>query len=473
MALFVLLGGVCFISVDSWSLWLDEAITAQMYSVGSFSELVGQFRLRDGSEAQMPGWILFMWGWVKLFGNGEYALRASNFVFMVLFLSYCYSLVVDPGRSRKERYTLMVTAFLSVCNPFILYNMNEARCNIPVFALSFVTVLSLLEYLRQGRKRDWYICLASFVIGCAFNMLVALLAVSLCILAKGNVGKFIRSNVRSLFLFSVPLLLLGGYYVSTLSGGKGGQIETPGIGNAGYAMYEFLGFSGLGPCKNLLRESVDKKSLLLSYVPYILPLLVSYCAIFVLMLKLRRREWLGNTFLWAFVGGFIVFFGVAYVVGFRFWGRHLLFLYPLWLLFMGETLCQLYLENGRMKMVGWGISLFFALCLLCSSSRILFDGQYKKEDIKGVVEKCRQYRQSGEAVFWSESEDTSLYYGLTDPLVKNGFPDEGDSGLFVWFKRRMAFGDGKVKYEHFTGTSNPYPLYEDKDCIIYRFAPSR
>lgn len=32
---------IYFISVDLWSFWVDEAITAEMYSVGSFTDLIG------------------------------------------------------------------------------------------------------------------------------------------------------------------------------------------------------------------------------------------------------------------------------------------------------------------------------------------------------------------------------------------------------------------------------------------------
>ena len=126
LLLLIILSIICFISVTSWSLWVDEAITAEMYSVDGFSELISQFQTRLGSEVQMPGWIVFMWGWCKLFGNSEYALRASNWLFIGLFLLYGYRLIAYGKITIKERIIIQIILCISICNPFILYNMNEA-----------------------------------------------------------------------------------------------------------------------------------------------------------------------------------------------------------------------------------------------------------------------------------------------------------------------------------------------------------
>ena len=91
---------VLSLSVNDWSFWLDEAITAEMYSVDTFSELLDQFGIYMGSEVQMPGWIAFMWAWCKLFGSSEYALRSANFLFMGLLLMYflCILMRRELGR---------------------------------------------------------------------------------------------------------------------------------------------------------------------------------------------------------------------------------------------------------------------------------------------------------------------------------------------------------------------------------------
>lgn len=467
ISIFFILSIICSISVTSWSLWVDEAITAEMYSVGSFSELITQFKIRPGSEVQMPGWIVFMWGWCKIFGNSEYALRLSNLVFMGLLLLYGYRLVTDAKTTKKTRVILQIILCLSICNPFILYNMNEARCNIPIFVFSFITVLSLWHFLKTGNKKDWYICLTSFTLGYIFNMLVGFLFFSLLIIIwKENGWKSIfKQQIRSLLIVAIPFIVFTIYYLTTIFfSNKGGQIETPGIGNIGYSLYEFAGFGGLGPNKNMIRESDDKGMLLLKYAIYIVPLIICYGVIFISVFKQKKKEWISNIFLISFILGFVIFYIVAYIIQFRFWGRHLIFLYPLWLIFMGYTLNFFYQSRKKLHIVTLGIYIFF---IGLSSYNILFNYQYKKENIKGIVQQCKELRRIGETIYWSEAIDTSLYYNLDDALVKNGLPAATDSGLLIWFKRLKWLQEDE--YNHFIDVHQPKILYSDKDFVIFRF----
>lgn len=467
--IFLFLSIICFISVDSWSFWVDEAITAEMYSVGSFTDLIGQFQTRMGSEVQMPGWIVFMWGWCKFFGNGEYALRTSNFVFMGLLLLYGCRIILAKKNDTKNATVLKIVLLLSVCNPFILYNMNEARCNIPIFVFSFVAILSLWYFLETGSKRDWYICLISFILGYTFNMLVGFLLFSLLFIIwmKTDRGVFLKQQYKSLLITTVPFTFFSIYYLITIFySQKGGMIEVPGVGNIGYSFYEFTGFGGLGPSKNILRESDDKKGLLLQYAIYIIPLLICYGTIFISVFKKNKKEWLSNLFLISFVIGLIFFCVMAYVIQFRFWGRHLIYLYPLWLIFMGYTI---YLFSQQRKFYYKVILCIYIFFIGLSSYHILFDDQYKKENIKGIVQKCKELRLSGETVFWSESEDTSSYYNLKDTSVKYGLPGVMDSGMLIWFKRMKWLKE--KEYNDFISIHRLKIIYEDKDFVISRFSP--
>lgn len=466
--LFLVLAIICVISINSWSLWLDEAITAEMYSVEHFSDLIIQFETRLGSEVQMPGWITFMWGWCKLFGNSEYALRSSNLLFIGLFLLYGYRLVSDNRITIKERTVLKIVLCLSICNPFILYNMNEARCNIPIFSFSFITILSLWYYLKIGDKQDWYICLTSLVFGYTFNMLVGFLIFSLLFIIwkKSGWRKVFIKQWKSLSLTAIPFVFFTIYYLVTIFfSNKGGQIETPGIGNIGYTLYEFAGFGGLGPDKNMIRESDDKKALLLQYAIYIFPLVICYSIIFIFVFKQKKKEWVSNIFLISFILSFIIFYIVAYIIQFRFWGRHLIFIYPFWLIFMGYTL---YLFNLNRRMLCRIILMAYMFLVVLSSYRIMFNNCYKKENIKEIVLICKELRLPDEVIYWSEAEDTSLYYNLKDSLVRNGLPMRfTDSGMLVWFKRLKWLQEDR--YQDFIDIYFPVTIYENNDFIIYRF----
>ena len=59
---------VCFISVNSESLWLDEILTLQIYYPQKLSEMLNMLIEVKGSEVQMPGWMIFMWSWRRIVG---------------------------------------------------------------------------------------------------------------------------------------------------------------------------------------------------------------------------------------------------------------------------------------------------------------------------------------------------------------------------------------------------------------------
>lgn len=465
---------VLSLSVNDWSFWLDEAITAEMYSVDTFSELLDQFGIYMGSEVQMPGWIAFMWAWCKLFGSSEYALRSANFLFMGLLLMYFLCILMRRELAGRERKVLWIAIVLSVINPFVLYNMNEARCNIPMFAISFINVLSLWQFMKYGKRIDFLICVCCLVVGYVFNMLYGFLYVAMAAyilydksrrhmhwvnLCKGNA---VVVTIAVLLFVTVTV-----YYLITVFGeNKGGQIERPGIGNIGYVMYEFAGFGGLGPNKNTLRESDDKVALLLSCLPYIIPLVLCYLALFVHSLKKYWQDKKIDGFFFAFIVGFAVFFIAAFVIQFRFWGRHLFFLYPYWLLFMACCICHF--TNGSKRMVRVAVLSLFAVLIAISSYRMMFANDYKKENVKMIVDECRRLRLPGEWVYWTESKSTALYYGLNDRVHFASFPeDDSDGGMLVWFNRLRPYKE--KEYSEFLELK-PQLLYEDREFAVYRFA---
>src|ERR1700722_5692375 len=69
---------VCLGAVSGDSVWIDEALTAQE-AVHETAGGMWQMVLHDkGSDLQMPLYIFYIWGWVKMFGAGDWALRAAN-----------------------------------------------------------------------------------------------------------------------------------------------------------------------------------------------------------------------------------------------------------------------------------------------------------------------------------------------------------------------------------------------------------
>src|SRR5690606_28189256 len=88
--LIILFTGITVLPVSDYSLWIDEATTAFMASQQSFDDLYQTLTSANTSEVQMPGYILFIWGWEKISGYSEYALRLSNVFFMALVFTFLF-----------------------------------------------------------------------------------------------------------------------------------------------------------------------------------------------------------------------------------------------------------------------------------------------------------------------------------------------------------------------------------------------
>lgn len=459
---------ISFLAVTSWSLWLDETMTARMFSVSSFPDLLNEFKTRPGSESQMPGWIFSMWLWVKVFGNGEYALRAANLIYVLLFFIYVGYLYFKKSTNENDSRFLIFILVLSIVNPLILYNINEARCNVAIYFLSMISILGLWSYYK-GSKSGAVVCSLFFFIVSSFNMLSGLLAFGLLAMILSyskNIWSDIKKNKITISILLLALIALFGYYIFTLINGNGGIQGRPGIWNIGYVMYEFMGFSGIGPNKNILRESSDQIALLVKYVPVFLLFILSYIFIFVCLIRKKGfKNTFSNVFLKAFIINFVIFFIFAYIAQFRFWGRHVLFIYPFFILYLANMVTNLTMLKTKIKYPV--LALFFSI-LIFSSGNILFSKEYKKEDVRLAAAKAKELRRTNEKIIWTEGEEAASYYGLNSDSIelKIGFPDPEDTGILVSFNRIIIYPDDAIKIPIEELTKDT--LFVNRDFTIYR-----
>jgi len=438
---------ICFLAVNSWSLWVDEANTAVMYSVRNFSELIDQFksRITVGSETQQPAYIFSMWMWVKIFGKSEYALRFPNIIYMIMLLSYTFYLIKSKITDSEEKIFLAIALILIFLNPFILYNMNEARANLPTFFFSYMALLSLLFYYKKSKQHFLILCFIFAFLGSLYNLVFLFTFIGLLFIALSlskNVINDIKANLRPilvLIILMIPLLL---YYFYTIIRGGGGQIETPGVGNIGFSLFEFFGFSGLGPSRDTLREINQNSTFsnvilsLMNYLWLVIPLLLSYILLIGLAIKTSGIKYLiNNLYFKTFCIVFISFFIVAFIVKFRFWGRHVIFILPLFIFFMAELIQKILAKNNLISKIF--VSIFF-LMLAISSYRIIYNPEYRKDDVRLAAFECKRLVAKGESIIWLDHIDTAKYYGvdkLGNPIVDLFNDNVVDQGLLVWFKK--------------------------------------
>ena len=122
LALFIRLIGL------NQSLWLDEAVTANIVSNYSYSEIITKF---SPTDFHPPLYYLVLKFWTNIFGYSEIALRFPSVIFSLLtaWVLYKISWKVCPTSSRHDVGTTLGAwaAALFLFNPLIIYYSQEAR----------------------------------------------------------------------------------------------------------------------------------------------------------------------------------------------------------------------------------------------------------------------------------------------------------------------------------------------------------
>ncbi|EJJ28543.1 hypothetical protein PMI11_03188, partial [Rhizobium sp. CF142] len=101
-------------AISGQSYWIDEANTAWRAAEPQFGALLARMVAETGSDAQMPFFLVAIWAWEKVAGDGEIALRVMNLLWLVPGL-YIFA------NGRADRLLVAGTS------AFLWYYIDEAR----------------------------------------------------------------------------------------------------------------------------------------------------------------------------------------------------------------------------------------------------------------------------------------------------------------------------------------------------------
>ncbi len=418
------------VAISNQSLWIDEALTAMKAQQPTVGDWWRAMLEEKGSDLQMPLYMLYIWGFVKIFGSSEWVLRAAN---LPLFLPGLIALAAIAGARRWHWHFLVLAAAVS---PFCWSYLDEARPYAMQLGASFLIVAALARLsepdapdLKHGR-------LWAAVLGAGLAMLYgsSLLGAVWAITALAATGLVVpRRRLPGLWRNSRPIwlllglwaALLGCYYAWTLSvGARASAAAGTSMRNLAFAGYELLGLAGLGPGRLEIRESGF--SAFSGHMLWVCLYALIALKVFVASLRVVRVGGWGRTALalgicLACAAAFLSLAGWA--AHFRVLGRHFAPVAVAWLGLLGIGLAKLWAQRSlltRLTVLG-----FFVLSL-CSGLSLRFAARHQRDDYRGAAARARAALAVHHTVWWNADRQAAAYYRLltTD--------DPHDPGKALW-----------------------------------------
>ena len=440
------------VAITRQSLWIDEGYTVWFAAHRSFPSFFSALVGTSGSpgDPQLAFYLLYIWAWVKVFGQSELALRAANIPFAVLFV-----LTMSWASRHLFRESNLWTLFC--LSPFFWFYLNEARPYIALLTFGAVAIVALLAYLLGRDKYKTlspWICLIALLLASGSHILAAFLYPSLVVLAC--MALFYDVNLRRNFArdWSRPVLFLAPAFVALVvfflrtsrNGVNMGHGES-GPSNLAYALYEFLGFGGLGPPRVELRENPH----LSAFVPYWPWILLGSAALLAAgLLTLRSRP---PRLFWYCTASLAA--GVAFAVAvsrrehFLLLGRHMAVFFPLLLITLMLWASPLPPAGGR-RNASIAALVTVGIVWMISDIRLTQLNRYQKDDYRNAVSIAETKAQSdGAKILWAADPHTAHYYGL---LVTNGAKtvEIGNNSGIDWHVDARAIDARDWKFEHVT-----------------------
>jgi hypothetical protein len=411
---------VLVLAVSWQSLWIDEAFTAALSSKSSLHEWWRALLGFRSSDVQMPLYMLYMWGWVKVVGSSEWALRAGGLIWLVPGL-----VAMASGFARRtQRMAVMLAA---VTSAFAWYYAGEARpyaMQLGASCLVFAALHRLgRDELSERQQSHWLSgFLGGFLILCGSSMLgavwsMAALAAAFILIPRRRFPGLWKTGWLRLVLTGLLLLVLGLYYLWTLSvGARATAASGSDWRTVVFVFYEQLGLTGLGPGRIDLRQAGIQ-----SLRPYIVPL-AGYVLLSAILVTNGIREVLRlesakrvRALAVAVALPAAILLGAGFAAHFRVVGRHLTPLMPIWFGLLGLGLAALWSSAGWM---GRPVLAAYLLLSLCSCLSIRFAVRHQRDDYRDAAQYAKLALGQNQVVWWNADAGCARYYKM--PLDADG-----------------------------------------------------
>ncbi len=406
------------LAVSSQSLWIDEAETALKAMQPTLHGWWHALDYEHNSNMQLPLYMIYIWGWARIFGFSEIALRAANIPFF--FLGY----FAIAHFLRRHPPLRLATLLVYCLHPFVWYYLNEARPYILQLSGALLVAGALFDALdtcdQSLTSSWWWLFAAGFTILCGSGLLGIPWAAAILIALSFRAGfwsSMRRAGLPALVVFVPLLFIIGIYFAWTILQKIAAGTRFMTVASMASVFYDQLGFIGLGPARADLRPSSTLESGAVSFAPVVsfIPGLALLAIPLAWGLFLAARKGFGLsgtrlvTALTLAVIPTLLVFALGYLRHVRMLGRHLTPLFPFILL--AEAYVILFLWQSR-RPLNRAAATLVIVALALSSIQLRFAPRHAKEDYRSAAALANQALAQGKSVWWAASPDGATYYNL-------------------------------------------------------------
>jgi len=418
--LFYLLAcAVACLALSSQSFWTDEAETALKALPPTLPGWWHALYAERNTNIQLPLYMLYIWGWARLFGVSELALRAANLPWFFLGLAAIAHFL-------RRHPSLRNTALLLYCiHPFVWYYLDEARPYLMELCASLLVFGALFDALDHPDDTLpplwWWLFGAGVTILCGAGILGVPWAIAALLLLlmrrSGFVGSLARAGRPALLVFAPILGLIALFYAWTLEQKVHISVLDPGVRSVLSLFYEQIGFLGLGPGRLDLRTND-----LSLFRAYLVPLaLLGLPLAWGFMVAARKRFGLSPSHLASALlisaGPALLIFALGFLRHTRILARHLTPFFPFFLLAQACAILLLWRGGRPFSRAAAGL---IVVMLAISSLQVRFAFRHSKDDERAACASAVQVLAQGKRVWWVAPIAGAEYYRL--PFSKVEIP---------------------------------------------------
>jgi hypothetical protein len=411
-------------AISTQSFWIDEATSLIVAMAPNPAEAWKYAQAVGGSTIQMPLYHVYLYAWHKVFGSGEWAMRASNLPwFLLAQLAFLILLRARPGLAGTA-------ALLTAVSPTVWMYLDEARPYLMQYAAGcwLVAFLVRLTVLPGEPVPRWLWCamgaavialLGSSLLGVVWTagFLAAFAWLCLSQPATAATAAVIRHGWL-VVLFVACALALAVYYVWTWSEAGGGY-HRAGLSwvSLPYVAYEYLGFAGYGPGKLELRSSVAGS--VLRALPALAPLGLIIGALALFLLTHRPRISSRVTTAWALALALpaIIIFVVFFFASYRPLPRHFIPALPAVILALATVLN---LAIAQKQMIWRAVAVLLPLLWLGSALNLRWRETHAKDDYRTAAAIAAAALRENREVWWAA--DAAAAYIYLTPVALEEVP---------------------------------------------------